>query len=71
INGSTINGTTFNAGTKLNQYGNTSYPLTINQDGSVTSTSFGNIANDPAALRTVIKDGSVKTNFRGMKQLST
>ncbi|WP_160316031.1 hypothetical protein [Lactiplantibacillus plantarum] len=35
------------AGTKLNQYGNTSYPLTINQDGSVTSTSFGNIANDP------------------------
>lgn len=71
INGSTINGTTFNAGTKLNSYGNTSYPLTINQDGSVTSTSFGNIANDPAALRTVIKDGSVKTNFRGMKQLST
>lgn len=71
INGSTINGTTFNAGTKLNQYGNTSYPLTINQDGSVTSTSFGNIANDPAALRTVIKDGSVKTNFRGMKQIST
>ncbi|MDO7806459.1 phage tail protein [Lactiplantibacillus pentosus] len=71
ITGSTINGTTFNAGNKLNQYGNTSYPLTINQDGSVTSTSFGNIANDPAALRTVIKDGSVKTNFRGMKQLST
>lgn len=71
INGSTINGTTFNAGTKLNQYGNTSYPLTINQDGSVTSTSFGNIANDPAALRTVLKDGTVKTNFRGMKQLST
>ncbi|KZT78035.1 beta strand repeat-containing protein [Lactiplantibacillus plantarum] len=71
INGSTINGTTFNAGNKLNQYGNTSYPLTINQDGSVTSTSFGTIANDPAALRTVIKDGSVKTNFRGMKQLST
>ena len=71
INGSTINGTTFNAGTTLNQYGNTSYPLTINQDGSVTSTSFGNIANDPAALRTVIKDGTVKTNFRGMKQLST
>ena len=71
INGSTINGTTFNAGNKLNQYGNTSYPLTINQDGSVTSTSFGTIANDPAALRTVIKDGSVKTNFRGMKQIST
>lgn len=71
LNGKTINGSTFNAGTKLNQYGNTSYPLTINQDGSVTSTSFGAIANDPAALRTVIKDGSVKTNFRGMKQLST
>ncbi|WP_172639848.1 beta strand repeat-containing protein [Lactiplantibacillus plantarum] len=71
INGSTINGTTFNAGTRLNQYGNTDYPLTINQDGSVTSTSFGNIANDPAALRTVIKDGSVKTNFRGMNPIST
>ena len=70
INGSTINGTTFNAGTRLNSYGNTSYPLTINQDGSVTSTSFGNIANDPAALRTVMKDGMVKTNFRGMNKIS-
>ena len=67
----TLNGKTINAGTQLNQYGNTSYPLTLSPDGSVTSTSFGNIANDPAALRTVIKDGSVKTNFRGMNQIST
>ncbi|KZU46674.1 hypothetical protein [Lactiplantibacillus plantarum] len=71
INGSTINGTTFNAGTKLNQYGNTSYPLTINPDGSVTSTSFETIANETAALRTVIKDGTVKTNLRGMTPFSS
>ena len=66
INGSIINGTTFNAGTKLNQYGNTNYPLTINPDGSVTSTSFDTVFNTPSALRTFIKDGTVKTNFRGM-----
>ncbi|GJI54456.1 phage tail protein [Lactiplantibacillus plantarum] len=71
INGSTINGTTFNAGTKLNQYGNTSYPLTINQDGSVTSTSFETIDTETAALRTVIKDGALKTNLRGMTQFAT
>ncbi|WP_436669688.1 beta strand repeat-containing protein [Lactiplantibacillus plantarum] len=71
INGSTINGTTFNAGTKLNSYGNTSYPLTINPDGSVTSTSFESIANETAALRTVIKDGTVKTNLRGMTQFAS
>ena len=71
INGSTINGTTFNAGTKLNSYGNTSYPLTINPDGSVTSTSFETIANETAALRTVIKDGTVKTNLRGMTPFSS
>ncbi|WP_237770872.1 phage tail protein [Lactiplantibacillus plantarum] len=71
INGSTINGTTFNAGSKLNQYSNTSYPLTINPDGSVTSTSFETIANETAALRTVIKDGTVKTNLRGMTPFSS
>lgn len=71
INGSTINGTTFNAGSKLNQYGNTSYPLTINQDGSVTSTSFETIDTEIAALRTVIKDGTVKTNLRGMTPFAT
>lgn len=71
ITGSTINGTTFNAGTKLNQYGNTSYPLTINSDGSVTSTSFETIANETAALRTIIKDGTVKTNLRGMTTFAT
>ncbi|GIP78887.1 orf97 [Lactiplantibacillus plantarum] len=71
INGSTINGTTFNAGTRLNSYGNTSYPLTINPDGSVTSTSFETIANETAALRTVIKDGTVKTNLRGMTPFAT
>ncbi|MFH0490510.1 phage tail protein [Lactiplantibacillus plantarum] len=71
INGSTINGTTFHAGTKLNQYGNTSYPLTLSPDGSVTSTSFETIANETAALRTVIKDGTVKTNLRGMTQFAT
>ncbi|MEW9069331.1 phage tail protein [Lactiplantibacillus plantarum] len=71
INGSTINGTTFNAGTRLNSYGNTSYPLTINQDGSVTSTSFETIDTETAALRTVIKDGALKTNLRGMTQFAT
>ncbi|MCT0160977.1 phage tail protein [Lactiplantibacillus pentosus] len=71
INGSTINGTTFNAGTRLNSYGNTSYPLTINQDGSVTSTSFETIDTEIAALRTVIKDGTVKTNLRGMTPFAT
>lgn len=71
INGSTINGTTFNAGTKLNQFGNTSYPLTINPDGSLTSTSFKSIATENAALRTVIKDGTVKTGLRGMTQFSS
>ncbi|WP_260212978.1 phage tail protein [Lactiplantibacillus pentosus] len=67
----TLNGKTINAGSQLNQYGNTSYPLTLSPDGSVTSTSFETIDTEIAALRTVIKDGSVKTNFRGMKQLST
>ncbi|MBP5841054.1 phage tail protein [Lactiplantibacillus plantarum] len=71
INGSTINGTTFNAGTRINSYGNTSYPLTISSDGSVTSTSFETVANENAALRTVIKDGTVKTNLRGMTQFAT
>ncbi|KZU93168.1 orf97 [Lactiplantibacillus plantarum] len=67
----TLTGKTINAGTPLNQYGNTSYPLTINPDGSVTSTSFESIANETAALRTVIKDGTVKTNLRGMTPFST
>lgn len=71
LDGKTINGSTFNAGNKLNQYGNTSYPLTINQDGSVTSTSFETIDTEIAALRTVIKDGTVKTNLRGMTPFAT
>ncbi|MDR4073148.1 hypothetical protein KKP3161_000320 [Lactiplantibacillus plantarum] len=67
----TLNGKTINAGTQLNQYGNTSYPLTLSPDGSVTSTSFETISNETAALRTVIKDGTVKTNLRGMTQFAT
>lgn len=67
----TLNGKTINAGTQLNQYGNTSYPLTLSPDGSVTSTSFESIANETAALRTVIKDGTVKTNLRGMTPFSS
>jgi hypothetical protein len=67
----TLNGKTINAGTQLNQYGNTSYPLTLSPDGSVTSTSFETIANETAALRTVIKDGTVKTNLRGMTPFSS
>lgn len=67
----TLNGKTINAGTKLNSYGNTSYPLTLSPDGSVTSTSFETIANETAALRTVIKDGTVKTNLRGMTQFAS
>lgn len=70
INGSTINGTTFNAGARLNSYGNTSHPLTINPDGSLTSTSFKSIATENAALRTFIKDGTVKTSLRGMTPFS-
>jgi hypothetical protein len=62
----TLNGKTINAGSQLNQYGNTSYPLTLSPDGSVTSTSFETIDTEIAALRTVIKDGTVKTNLRGM-----
>ena len=67
----TLNGKTINAGSRLNSYGNTSYPLTINQDGSVTSTSFETIDTEIAALRTVIKDGTVKTNLRGMTPFAT
>lgn len=67
----TLNGKTINAGSQLNQYGNTSYPLTLSPDGSVTSTSFETIANETAALRTVIKDGTVKTNLRGMTPFTT
>ena len=67
----TLNGKTINAGTQLNQYGNTSYPLTLSPDGSVTSTSFETISNETAALRTVIKNGTVKTNLRGMTQFAT
>ncbi|QSE54040.1 phage tail protein (plasmid) [Lactiplantibacillus plantarum] len=67
----TLNGKTINAGSKLNSYGNTSYPLTLSPDGSVTSTSFETIANETAALRTVIKDGTVKTNLRGMTPFSS
>ncbi|MBO9164011.1 hypothetical protein [Lactiplantibacillus pentosus] len=67
----TLNGKTINAGSRLSSYGNTSYPLTINQDGSVTSTSFETIDTEIAALRTVIKDGTVKTNLRGMTPFAT
>ncbi|WP_180271902.1 phage tail protein [Lactiplantibacillus plantarum] len=67
----TLNGKTINACTQLNQYGNTSYPLTLSPDGSVTSTSFETISNETAALRTVIKNGTVKTNLRGMTQFAT
>jgi hypothetical protein len=67
----TLNGKTINAGSQLNQYGNTSYPLTLSPDGSVTSTSFETIDTEIAALRTVIKDGTVKTNLRGMTPFAT
>lgn len=71
INGSTINGTEFNAGTQLNQYGNTSYPMTISPDGSLNSTTFKSIANETAALRTSLKDGILRTNLRGMTTFDT
>ncbi|KAF0336890.1 phage tail protein [Pediococcus acidilactici] len=71
INGSTINGTVFNAGTQLNQYGNTSYPMTISPDGSLNSTTFKSIANETAALRSSLKDGIFRTNLRGMTPFAT
>ncbi|WP_347920910.1 phage tail protein [Pediococcus acidilactici] len=71
INGSTINGTAFNAGTQLNQYGNTSYPMTISPDGSLNSTTFKSIANETAALRSSLKDGIFRTNLRGMTPFAT
>ena len=71
INGSTINGTEFNAGTQLNQYGNTSYPMTISSDGSLNSTTFKSIANETAALRASLKDGIFRTNLRGMTPFAT
>lgn len=71
INGSTINGTAFNAGTQLNQYGNTSYPMTISPDGSLNSTTFKTIANETAALRASLKDGIFRTNLRGMTPFAT
>ena len=71
INGSTVNGTTFNGGSQLNQYGNTSYPLTINPDGSITSTSFKSIGTETAALRTVIQNGAVETKLRAMTPFAT
>ncbi|KRO24787.1 carbohydrate binding domain-containing protein [Lactiplantibacillus fabifermentans] len=67
----TLNGKTINAGTQLNQYGNTGYPLTLSPDGSVTSTSFETIDTDTLALRTVIKDGTVDIMVRGMTPLSS
>lgn len=71
INGSIINGTTFNTGNKLNQYGNTSYPLTVSPDGSLDSTTFKAIANETAALRASLKDGIFRTNLRGMTPFAT
>mgnify|MGYP002346194406 CR=1 FL=1 len=71
INGATINGTTFHGGTQLNQYGNTSYPLTINPDGSITSTSFETNDIETNVLRTVIKNGILTLNQRGVTPIGS
>lgn len=62
----TLTGKTINAGTKLNQYGNTSYPLTINPDGLVATTGF----NSMDGLRTEMSAGSFVNKYRAIHSSS-
>ena len=62
----TLTGKTINAGTPLNQYGNTSYPLTINPDGLVATTGF----NSMDGLRTEMSAGSFVNKYRAVHSSS-
>ncbi|MDO8183216.1 phage tail protein [Lactiplantibacillus plantarum] len=62
----TLTGKTINAGTPLNQYGNTSYPLTINPDGLVATTGF----NSMDGLRTEMSAGSFVNKYRAIHSSS-